>query len=71
VFGHICNLAVVTDIAEDARRPRIVVLAQLPAEPVRHRMALWRELRRSGAIPLGQAVWALDLVEYQTPLARQ
>jgi hypothetical protein len=36
-----------------------VVLARLPAEPARHRMALWRELRRSGAIPLGQAVWAV------------
>ena len=30
-------------------------------------MALWRELRRSGAIPLGQAIWAVPDV----PAARQ
>jgi ChrB-like protein len=37
----------------------LVVLAKLPAEPARYRMALWRELRRSGAVPLGQATWAI------------
>jgi hypothetical protein len=49
----------VTDIAEIRPRPWVVVLARLPTQPARHRMALWRELRRSGAIPLGQAVWAV------------
>src|SRR4029450_980471 len=43
---------------EAAGRRWLVLLARLPAEPARHRMALWRELRRSGAIPLGQAGWA-------------
>jgi hypothetical protein len=34
-------------------------------------MALWRELRRSGAIPLGQAIWALpDLPAVQPLLGR-
>jgi hypothetical protein len=34
-------------------------------------MALWRELRRSGAIPLGQAVWAVpDLPALQPLLER-
>lgn len=45
-----------------------MVLARLPAEPARHRMAMWRELRRSGAIPLGQAVWALPRVPAVEPL---
>jgi len=58
----------VTDIAENAGRPWIVVLARLPAEPARHRMALWRELRRSGAISLGQAVWAVPDLPAVRPL---
>jgi hypothetical protein len=58
----------VTDIAELTGRPWIVVLARLPAEPARHRMALWRELRRSGAIPLGQAVWAVPDLPAVRPL---
>jgi hypothetical protein len=31
-------------------------------------MALWRELRRSGAIPLGQAIWAVPDVPAVRPL---
>jgi hypothetical protein len=49
----------VTTVTHNETRGWIVVLARLPAEPARHRMAVWRELRRSGAIPLGQAVWAI------------
>jgi len=41
-------------------RPGWTVLAvRLPAEPSRHRVAVWRELRRAGALSLGQGVWAL------------
>jgi len=32
---------------------------RLPAEPSRHRVAVWRELRRLGAVPLQQGTWAL------------
>ncbi len=32
---------------------------RLPADPSRHRVAVWRELRRVGALSLGQGVWAL------------
>ena len=61
-----------TDIADtEVRRQWVVVLARLPAEPARHRMAVWRELRRSGAIALGQAVWAVpDLPAARPLLAR-
>jgi hypothetical protein len=31
---------------------------RVPANPSRHRVAIWRELRRTGAIPLGGGVWA-------------
>jgi hypothetical protein len=58
----------VTDIAEAKARPWIVVIARLPGEPARHRMAVWRELRRSGAIPLGQAVWAIPDLPAVRPL---
>jgi hypothetical protein len=36
-----------------------VLAVRVPAEPSRHRVAVWRELRRSGALSLGQGVWAL------------
>jgi hypothetical protein len=34
------------------------VVIRLPANPSRHRVAVWRELRRIGAISLGGGVWA-------------
>ena len=34
-------------------------MVRLPAEPSRHRVAVWRELRRVGALMLGQGVWAV------------
>jgi hypothetical protein len=48
-----------TEASGESRRRWLVLLARMPSEPARHRMALWRELRRSGAVPLGQAAWAL------------
>jgi hypothetical protein len=35
----------------------MVLVLHLPAEPSRHRVAVWRELRRIGALMLGQGVW--------------
>jgi len=37
----------------------VVLLARMPSEPARYRMALWRELRRSGAVLFGQSAWAV------------
>ena len=49
----------------------LVLLPRVAAEPARHRMALWRELRRSGAVLLGQGVWAVpDLPAVQALLDR-
>ena len=51
----------------DGKRAWIVLAVRLPAEPYRHRVAVWRELRRVGALSLGQAVWALP----DTPAFRE
>ncbi len=52
-------------------RSWLVLLARVPAEPARHRMALWRSLRRAGAVPLGQAAWTLpELPATRPALAR-
>jgi hypothetical protein len=54
----------------DARR-WLVLLLRLPAEPSRHRVAVWRELRRIGALSLGQGVWAVpDVAVFADGLAR-
>lgn len=37
----------------------LVLTYRLPAEPSRHRVAVWRELRRAGALSLQQATWAV------------
>ena len=40
----------------------LLLVVRLPTEPSRHRVAVWRELRRAGALSLGQGVWALPRV---------
>jgi ChrB-like protein len=37
----------------------LVLAVRVPAEPSRHRVAVWRELRRIGAVSLGQGCWAV------------
>ena len=39
----------------------VVLTYRVPQEPSRHRVAIWRELRRAGAVSLQQATWALPL----------
>lgn len=36
---------------------RILLLFRVPAEPSRHRVAVWRELRCTGAVSVGQSAW--------------
>lgn len=33
------------------------MLVHVPSEPSRHRVAVWRELRRFGAVPIGRGAW--------------
>jgi len=37
----------------------VVLVVRVPAAPSRHRVAVWRELRRIGALSLGQGTWAV------------
>ncbi|MFF4986276.1 Chromate resistance protein ChrB [Streptosporangium saharense] len=37
----------------------LVFVVKVPAEPSRYRVAVWRELRKVGALSLGQGVWAV------------
>lgn len=37
----------------------LVLVLRLPSEPSRDRVAVWRELRKGGAVQLGQGSWAL------------
>ena len=39
-----------------------MLVVRVPAEPSRHRVAVWREVRRIGAVPLGQGCWAVPEV---------
>ncbi|MFE9204585.1 Chromate resistance protein ChrB [Micromonospora sp. NPDC007230] len=36
----------------------LIAVIRLPAGPSRHRVAVWRELRRVGAVPVSGGVWA-------------
>lgn len=58
-----------TDI--DRRVRWLVLLIRLPASPSRHRVAVWRELRKVGALSLGQGVWAVpDVPVFTDGVAR-
>jgi hypothetical protein len=37
----------------------VIITYRLPSEPSRHRVAVWRELRRVGALSLQQATWVV------------
>ncbi|RSM93383.1 chromate resistance protein ChrB [Nonomuraea sp. WAC 01424] len=49
----------------------LVLVIKVPAEPSRHRVAVWRELRKIGALSLGQGVWAVpDVPVFAAGVAR-
>lgn len=41
----------------------VLAVVQVPAAPSRHRVAVWRELRKTGAVPVSQGTWALPSTE--------
>ncbi|MFE5480950.1 Chromate resistance protein ChrB [Streptomyces sp. NPDC056527] len=47
---------------EQAATRWLILVIKLPADPSRHRVAVWRELRKIGALSLGQGVWAVPEV---------
>ena len=51
--------------------PWLVLVLRVPAEPSRHRVAVWRELRKIGAVSLGQSAWAApDVPGFTAGIAR-
>jgi hypothetical protein len=49
----------------------LVLVVRVPAQPSRHRVAVWRELRRVGAVSLGQGSWAVpDVAVFTDGVAR-
>ncbi len=49
----------------------LVLVVRVPAEPSRHRVAVWRELRRVGALQIGQGVWVVpDVPVFAEGVAR-
>ena len=55
----------------DDRVPWLVLVLRVPAEPSRHRVAVWRELRKIGAVPLGQGAWAApDVPGFEAGITR-
>ncbi|MFI6908775.1 Chromate resistance protein ChrB [Nonomuraea sp. NPDC050394] len=37
----------------------LVLVVKVPAQPSKHRVAIWRELRKIGALSLSQGLWAV------------
>ncbi|WP_397517461.1 MULTISPECIES: Chromate resistance protein ChrB [unclassified Rhodococcus (in: high G+C Gram-positive bacteria)] len=59
-----------TDIHDGGVR-WLVLAVRVPAEPSRHRVAVWRELRRVGALQIGQGVWVVpDVPVFADGVAR-
>ncbi|HJQ48449.1 MAG TPA: Chromate resistance protein ChrB [Amycolatopsis sp.] len=56
--GNVIAATFVLVIERDAAR-WLVLVVRVPAEPSRHRVAVWRELRRIGALSLGQGAWVV------------
>ncbi|MGH1550346.1 Chromate resistance protein ChrB [Leifsonia poae] len=49
----------------------VLIFVQLPSEPSRHRVAVWRELRKGGAVPVSQGAWAMpDAPAFRASLER-
>jgi ChrB-like protein len=44
-------------VTQNAEVSWLVLLVQVPSDPSRYRVAVWRELRRFGAVPIGQGAW--------------
>ncbi len=74
--GGACNQkAHVTDdtfrLVIDDNFSWVLVLVQVPADPSRHRVAVWRELRRAGAVPVSPGTWVLPALPiFEAALAR-
>ncbi|NYE95455.1 hypothetical protein FHU41_001705 [Psychromicrobium silvestre] len=49
----------------------VLILPQVPSDPSRHRVAVWRQLRKTGAVPVSPGVWVLPAAPaFQADLER-
>ena len=52
------------NMAESAARPWLLLLYRIPREPAAPRVAVWRKLKRLGALLLHDAVWVLPVTPW-------
>src|SRR5919108_149252 len=52
------------DMAEPAARTWLLLLYRIPREPAAPRVAVWRKLKRLGALLLHDAVWVLPVTPW-------
>ena len=59
--NHVLTPATLWHVTDDTHDEAgwVLLSYRVPAEPSRHRVAVWRELRKVGAISLQQATWIL------------
>jgi hypothetical protein len=63
--------ATLNDVTEISVDRWVVLVVRVPAAPSRHRVAVWRELRRIGALSLGQGAWvAPDVPVFSAGITR-
>ena len=68
---RVALLNVTRDTLVSVTEQWVVLLIRIPPEPSRHRVAVWRELRKAGALSLGQGVWAVpDLPVFEAAVRR-
>ena len=63
--SHIVTAVTIPDVMQ--KIDWVLILPQIPSEPSRHRVGVWRQLRRGGAVPLSPGVWALPAGEAFQP----
>lgn len=40
----------------------LLLMVQIPAQPSKHRVSVWRQLRKTGAVPVSPGLWTLPAV---------
>lgn len=59
VYPTRCNTCYRGNVTNESSLRWLLVIPKVPAEPSRHRVAVWRELRRTGAVPAASGAWTV------------
>jgi Protein ChrB, N-terminal len=66
----LCNECYTGRMTRDTSPGWLLIIPRVPAEPSRHRVAVWRELRRVGAVPAASGAWTIpDLPAFTESLS--